>query len=292
MIVAARAHGDFGSAEQAGGWRSHRPQGSETTRNHASGILFGEAMGLKRAKVLLRLLSAAAIVSVCPAGVASAQVSPTDAGATHAYLEARLALRHTEAAHLSAETNAVDALAQTVKTECPDVLQHAGSYIDSDDELHPVGTEIWLELAQDIPAAGERVEHATRERFYKAVQRLRWSSPGLTKRLHDLALEGVEQSGLPTPPLCADLKFWVGSDYTATSAATKHYLQRFDEISGIGVESRPEIARRLSSYEDKADRLLAKKVLPKEPSSSSPAEAPRVEAENKVYEVLGTKLRP
>ncbi len=250
------------------------------------------AMNLRRGKVLLRLLSAAAIASVCPAGVASAHVSATDAAATHAYLEARLALRRAEATHLSAETNAVDALAQTVKTECPAVLQHAGSYIDSNDELHPVGSEISLELAQAIPVAGERVEHATRERFYKAVQRLRWSNPGLTKRLHDLALEGVEQSGLPTPPLCADLKFWVGSDYTATSAATKHYLQRFNEISGIGVESRPETADRLSSYEDKVDRLLAKKVLPKTPSSSSPEEAPLVEAENRVYEVLGTKWRP
>jgi len=249
-------------------------------------------MDLRRALVLLGLLSAAAIASIWPAGVASAHVLATDAAATHAYLEARLALQHAEAAHLSAEANAIDALAETVKRECPDVLQHAGPYMDTDNELHPVGSEITLELAQAIPVAGEQVEHATREGFYKTVQRLRWSNPGLTKRLHDLALEGVEQSRLPTPPLCADLKFWVASDYTATSTATKHYLQHFNEISAIGVESQPQTARRLSSYENNADRLLAKKVLPKEPSSTSPAEAPFVEAVNRVYEVLGTKNRP
>jgi hypothetical protein len=156
-----------------------------------------------------------------------------------------------------------------------------------------VGIEISLELPDAIFGAAERVEHAADERFYKTVRRLRWSSPRLTKRLHDLALEQTEQSGVPAPPLCADLRFWVASGYTATSAATKHYLQRWNVISAIGIEPEPQTARRLSGYENDADRLLAEKVFPsQEASSTSPAEAPFVEAVNRVFEVLGTKKRP
>jgi hypothetical protein len=256
-------------------------------------------MDLRRAQVLLRLLSATAIASVCSAGVASAHVSATDAAATHAYLESRLALRRAEAAHASAELNAVDALAETVKAECPAVLQ--------DEPESASGGEISIELADAIFGAAERVEYAAVERFYKTVQRLRWSNPRLTKLLHDLALEQAEQSGVPAPPLCADLKFWVGSGYTATSATTKHYLQRRNEISAITTIApephekpfedflQPErlIAHRLSRYEDHTDRLLAKKALPsKEASSTSPAEAPFVEAVGRVYEMLGAKRRP
>ncbi len=256
-------------------------------------------MDLRRAQVFPRLLSCAAIASVCPAGVASARVSATDAAATHAYLDARLALRRAEAAHASAELDAVGALGETAKAECPAVLQ--------DEPESASGGEISIELADAIFGAAERVEHATDERYYKIVRRLRWSNPRLTKLLHDLALEQAEQSDVPAPPLCADLMFWVGSGYTATSAATKHYLQRLNEISAtttIAPEPhekpfedflQPErlIAHRLSRYEDNADRLLAKRVFPsKEASSTSPAEAPFVEAVGRVYEVLGTKKRP
>jgi hypothetical protein len=248
-------------------------------------------MDLRGARILRRVISAVAIASICPAGVAcsagvaSAHVSVTDAAATHAYLGALLALAPAQAAHVSARANAVDALAKTVKTECPDVLQH--TTLGKDTELHPVGTQITLELSEVIPITGENVEHAMDEGFYKTVQRLRWSNPGLTKRLHDLALELAEESALPTPPLCADLKFWVASDYTATTAATKHFVQRCNEISSIRDESLRGSVRRLSSYEDNADRLLARKVLQKEPPPNSPAFARWDEAVDSVYEALG-----
>lgn len=241
---------------------------------------------MRRAQVLLGLLSAAAIASVCPVGPASAQVSETDAAATHAYLKARLALRRAEAADLSAETSAVNALAEAVKGECQDVLQ--------DEPKSASGGETSIELSDAIFGAAELVEHPADERFYKTVRRLRWSSPRLTKLLRGLALEQAEQAGAPAPPLCADLRFWVGSGYTTTSAATQDYLQRRSEISAIArIEPQPRIAHRLSRYEDRADRLLAKTVFPsKEPSSTSPAEAPFVEAIGRVYDVLGTKNRP
>ena len=211
-------------------------------------------------------------------------MSATDAAVTHAYLKSRLALRGAEVVHASAELNAVDALAETVKAECPAVLQ--------DEPESASGGEISIELADATFGAAERVEHAAVERFYKTVRRLRWSNPRLTKLLHDLALEQAEQSGIAAPPLCADLKFWVGSGYTATSSATKRYLQRRNEIEGSAIPERL-LAHRLSRYEDHTDQLLAKKVFPsKEASSTSPAEAPFVEAVGRVYEALGTKKRP
>jgi hypothetical protein len=243
----------------------------------------------------------AVVANLRVVSVASAHVLATDAAATHAYLEARLAERRAAAAHPSSELNAVDALAESVKVECPAVLK---------DEPEPArsgaaGGEISLEVSDAIFGAAERVDHAVDERFYKTVRRLRWSNPRLTKLLHDLALEQAEQSGVPAPPLCADLRFWVGSGYTATSAATKHYLQRRDTISGIAtIEPEPHekpfedflqserlIAHRLSRYEDHADRVLARKVFPsKEPSLTSPALRPFFEAVARVDEALGRHI--
>lgn len=250
-------------------------------------------------RLLRRLLSAALIVSICAAGVASARVSRTDAAATHAYLRATLALRRANAAAGSAVLNAVDALAQTIREECPDVLQDEPRETES-------GGEISIEVADAIFGTAERVDHAANERFYKTVRRLRWSNPRLTKLLHELALEQAEQSGVPPPPLCADLKFWVASGYTTTSTATKQYLRRLDEISAITTITaephekpfedflQPErlIAHRLSRYENETDRLLAKEVFPSKEASTSPAEAPFIEAINRVYQALGTNKQP
>lgn len=242
---------------------------------------------MRKAGIFLGLLLAAAIASVFLGGGATAHVSATDAAATHAYLEARLALLHVEAAHRSTEADAVDALAQTVKRECPDVLQHAGPYIAEDKEGNQVATEIAIELSEVIPVAGSHVDRAALDDFYKTVRRLQWSNPGLTKRLHDLARAGAEQSGVSTPPLCADMKFWVASDYTATTAATKHFVQRIKEIPPTNGETIRETVHRLSSYEANADRLLARKVLKKEPLPNSPVWTQWVKALESAYEALG-----
>lgn len=235
------------------------------------------------------MLLAVVVAGASFAGVAYGHLSATDAAATHAYLEARLALGRAHAAHLSLEARSIDVLAGAIRAECPDVLQHEPESA----RTNAAGDEISLELQDAIFGAGERAEHGADQRFYATVRSLRWSNGPLTRRLHALALEQAQQSKLPAPALCADLRFWVESGYTATSPATKHYLKRWSAISAIAIESEPQTARRLAGYEDHADRLLAQRVLPpREPSSSSPAEVPFVEAVNRAFGALGAKERP
>jgi hypothetical protein len=187
-----------------------------------------------------------------------------------------------------AEVDALDALANSVMTECPGVLrEHAPGSASANEN----GIETAAELADAIPGAGERVERAADARFYGTVRRLRWSSSRLTEDLHGLARYLAERAAIPPPPLCADLKSWVASGYTETSAAAKQYLRRVQELPP-GKPLR-QIARLLSEYEDGADKRLARTVFPEaEPRTSSPAEARRVEAEDRVYEALGTTWRP
>jgi hypothetical protein len=253
---------------------------------------------MRRAGALLGAVAVAGTASVIAVVAASGHASANDAAATHSYLEARLVAQRMPAGHSPAEPSAIGALAEGVKVECPGVL-HA----EPESARNGLtGGEISREISDAIFGASERVGHAADERFYKSVRRLRWSNPRLTKLLHDLALEQAEQSGIPAPPLCADLKFWVASRYTATTAATKRYLHRHDVISGIAtiapepgekpfedfLESDRLVAHRLARYEDPADRLLAKKVFPsKNASFTGPAGKQFLAAFAKVDEALG-----
>jgi hypothetical protein len=137
------------------------------------------------------------------------------------------------------------------------------------------------------------------------VRRLRWSNPRLTRLLRSLALEQAEQSAIPTPNLCSDLKTWIASGYTTVSAGTKEFLHRHSVVSSITqIESEPQepvsyifnlnalVAHRLKPYEDHADRLLARNALPSEVKLTGPAFGRFLEAVGKVFMALGGKPPP
>lgn len=214
---------------------------------------------------------------LCFSAPAAARVSASDAAATHAYLEARIALRHSPGEAEPADLQAIEALEAQVKTECPDVLVGAPPHVKGEKTNQSEG-EILDELMSAAFGAAEHVQHPSDERFSKTVRRLHWSNPRLTRLLRSLALEQAEQSAIPPPHLCADLKFWVASGYTTVSAGTKEFLHRQSVVSSITqIESEPHepasnlfnldalVAHRLRPYEDRADKLLAKKALPPPP---------------------------
>jgi hypothetical protein len=115
----------------------------------------------------------------------------------------------------------------------------------------------------------------------------------------------AEQSTIPSPQLCADMKFWVASGYTAASAGTKHFLHQLRVVSSITlIEAEPHepvtnflhlnalVAYRLKPYEDHADRLLARKALPPEAKLTDPALRPLLEAAGRVFVTLGRTSAP
>jgi hypothetical protein len=229
-------------------------------------------------------------VSVCAAGPASARVSASDLTATHEYLEARLAFNRTTASEESAGVAAIKALVAKLKGECPGVLSGAPPHVKGEKTTESE-RDVTEELLSAASGAAEQVEHSSDARFARTVDRLRWSNPRLTKLLRSLALERAEQSAIPTPDLCADMTFWVASDYTAVSAGTQQYLHRLMVVSSITqIELEPHepvtnifnlgalVAHRLRPYEDAADRALARKAIPPELKLEAALKSPAVEA--------------
>jgi hypothetical protein len=226
------------------------------------------------------LITLAATACVRPPSAAA--VSPSDAAATHAYLEARITLQREGKLLGTAEFGAIVALEARVKTECPGVLAGAPPRVKGERTNESEG-EVSSELGSAVFGAAEYVGRQADARFARTVRRLRWSNPKLTRLLRSLAIEQAEQSAIPPPNLCADMKFWVASGYTAVSKDTTQFVHRHEVVSSITlIEIEPHepasnflnsdavVAYRLKPYETHADRLLARKALPPEPRSQTP----------------------
>jgi hypothetical protein len=235
----------------------------------------------------------------CSCAAALARVTSSDAAATHAYLEARIVLQRAGVAGEPAALKAIEALATQVRAECPGVLADAPPHVKGE-KTNQSEQEVSDELVSVVFGVDEHVGHPADARFARAVRRLRWSNPRLTRLLRSLAIEQAEQSAIPLPDLCSDMKFWVASGYTAVSAGTKSFMHRRSVVSSTTlIESEPNepianlfnpdalIAYRLRPYEDHADRLLARKILSPEVKITSPAVRPLLEAVGSVYTAIG-----
>jgi len=249
------------------------------------------------------LITLTALVCSSTPAVARA-VSASDAAATHAYLKARIVLQRTEIASQPAELKAIEALEEKVKAECPDVLVGAPPHVKGE-KTNESEREVSEELLSAGFGAGGAVEHPADARFAKTVRRLRWSNQKLTKLLRSLAIEQAKQSAIPPPELCADMKFWVASGYTAVSPGTKEYLHRQQVVASTTlIESEPHepvsdllnlnalVAHRLKPYENHADRLLARKAIRPEVTLTNPVLRPLLEAVGKVFVAIGRSSAP
>jgi hypothetical protein len=203
---------------------------------------------------------------------------------------------------------AIDALAARVQAECPGVLVGAPPHVKGE-TTNQSELEISEELLTATLGGGEQIEHPADVRFAKTVRRLRWSSRKLTRLLRSLALEQAEQSAIPRPNLCSDMKSWVASGYTTVSPGTKKLLHREEVVSSITlIEDEPHeptlnflnlnalVAYRLKPYENRADQSLAGRALPPEVKLTNPAvlkaARPFLEAVGAVYAALGRSAPP
>lgn len=225
----------------------------------------------KRALVICTLMAGGALL---PTSASWARVRPSDAAATHAYLEAKLEERQAVRASQEPGIRAIEALAQKVQSECPGVLANM-PHDARGGPLNEAAREIIEEVVLATFWPWEQVVHPALARFDALVRPLHWSNPKLTKLLYSLALEQDEQAALAAPPLCADLQSFVASGYTRTSPQTQLFGKEIGRISSITVidqepgESGLEgiadlnglVARRLKHYEAKGDRRLARRAL-------------------------------
>jgi hypothetical protein len=248
-----------------------------------------------------RILVACVTAWVCfvlPAS-AGARIFPGDRAATHAYLQAVLAERRATATAGSASIAATEALAAQVKRECPGVLAGAPPH-SKDEPVSDATREIDGEIVDATFGAAERVVHPILETFDRTVSRLRWSSRKLTRLLRSLAREAAVQSGIPTPDLCSDLRYWVASGYTKLSAGTVAYEREHSVADSITLlEPEPHeptedifnttalIRDRLKPYEDHRDKALAHKAFPPSSTLTDPRLKPLLEALSSVNAALG-----
>jgi hypothetical protein len=243
------------------------------------------------------LAAVSAVALVCCLWPVATLATSGDQAATHAYLEARLAEEHHEAATNSAALKAIDELAARVGAGCAGILRGAPRNTKGT-PVNQSRSEIDRELLVGPLLAAEHVLHPALVRFARTVHRLRWSSAKLTRLLRSLAREEAEKSAVAIPDLCADMRAWVTSGYTAAGPGTKQLLHRLDVVSSITlIEVEPgepftldtdkTIAYRLKPYEAHRDRALARKLLERrETRITDPRVRPLLEALGKVIAAL------
>lgn len=201
----------------------------------------------------------ATVVVWSSAPAARAQVSSGDATATRDYLQADLAQTRAEVNRLPAAVAAMEALRGRLQVECPGVLAGAPKPAQG---AKPSVSAMKIEEEQQaaVFGAAEHTEYLRRRGFAHAVSRLRWSDRALTGLIHASVAEEVAQAEIPPPDLCSDMRAWVSSGYQTVSAATEGYVHRESILSGeiSGVEE--VIMRKLTRYENQADRRIARRL--------------------------------
>ncbi len=240
---------------------------------------------------LWRLHAIAAIAAIVtallllPASAALAHPSPGDATATRDYLQLALKRTRAEASGLPAALVAIEALRERLQSECPGVL--AG------EPKPPVGERpsssavlILQEIDAAVFGAAEHSEYQLRRDFAHAVSRLAWSDGTLTRLVHSHAAEEAEQSQIPAPDLCADLRSWVGSGYQTVSAATEAYVHDESTLSGETEHAEATIARELAREESAGDRRIAGQIAGIEKHALQTAVPKVIAALGEVGEVL------
>ena len=216
------------------------------------------------------------------ATAATARPGRANALTTRAYLKARLVEVRSNGPAYRAGIKAIEALAAKVQAECRGVLAAAPNL------QSPSEQEVNAEVFAVVLRTPERAEHAVSVKFARTVRRLHWSDRRLTRLVHTDAQRRALQSGIAPPDLCADLKAWAASGYTATSAATKGYLRRLSAAGAttLQVSGQKTIKRQLARYEDRSAKALIRRTKTLEAQQARLAVKVFPEATGKVARAL------
>jgi hypothetical protein len=239
-----------------------------------------------RSSISLVVVTAAALFVASPCS-ALANVSPGDASATRAYLQADYAATRAEVASFPAAIAAVEALAGRLTVECPGALANAPKPAQGE---RPSSSEILIAEEEEGAALGAGVdtEYARRRTLARTVSRLRWSSRALTRLVHSDAEAEVALAQLPVPDLCADIDTWVGSGYQTVAPATESYVRRESELSATTSGAEKAIASQLARYEDPSDKRIAHQIAKLDKTTLPADVAELLTAMGKVAEALNT----
>jgi hypothetical protein len=179
---------------------------------------------------------------------AQAIAASRDAASTDAYLAAAYTDLRAAVASMPTTIDAnVDALDRSYASECPRVA--AGSVQDeaADPMTYEVAGALW--------STAYHTDAKIVQSFDAAVRPLRWSSARITRDVDRYAASLHELSVLPLPDLCADMRAWAASSFSAIPSSTTQFDRHVEAIEG-----RPLPLALLVPYEGPAQRELAARV--------------------------------
>ena len=93
--------------------------------------------------------------------------------------------------------------------------------------------------------------------YSRSVAQLRWSNPALTRIVHTYARELLAQSRLAVPDICAELRAWKASGYTALPAGTLPFNKAFYAVF-VGVGELPQ--KQLAPYISGSQKSMIKRT--------------------------------
>jgi len=191
---------------------------------------------------LTNVVALAISALVLSTGVAAA--SPRDVASTHAYLVTDYAVLHATVSKWSAVEANIDKLDARFRAQCP----HVGEGSPQSEEEQKLS----LEVAGALWATGYHTNATVVHGFIKAVSRLTWSNPAITRAARRLTKALGEMTALAVPDLCGDVRAWAAGGYNAVPLSTDRYAKH---VEAIEVKQIPH--RLLSPFVQGADRSLA-----------------------------------
>jgi hypothetical protein len=190
----------------------------------------------RRRLILLVAASLAAVAVLAPA-----RAGASDASATHAYIQADLALARAGVAGIGRAQARIHAYNKELAAQCPGV----GRGAPQTEEGQTMSAEVVAALWSLAYGANARPINA----FLAKVSRLRWSNNAITRAAKSFARSWHELATLPLPPLCADIAAWKANGFQTIPPSA---LSAVDVAESI--HPRPVSARMLAPFASAADR--------------------------------------
>lgn len=158
---------------------------------------------------------------------AAAAASSGDVAATHAYVRANYALNRAGVGLIKQGEARIQTFNRKLAQEC----LHAGAGSPVNELAQPMSYEVaaalWA-IAYSTAAGPIRT-------FVAAVRSLHWSSARITHIARGYATSLHELSTLPVPDLCADVRAWTASHFTAIPANVAQLDKRVEAIEGESI---------------------------------------------------------
>jgi hypothetical protein len=155
------------------------------------------------------------------ASAAPALSASADTKTTAAYLKADYALVRTVSSNLTRTESALQGLLAHVRSACP---QAAGGSPQT-----PQSTQLSNELIGAMVLTGGNVDRQAVRLYVSKVSGLRWSNRAVNRAISSHVRDLRTLLGLPIPDICADVKAWAASGFTALPTRTVQFARVFIE---------------------------------------------------------------